>query len=77
LIRFVRVGTLDLPDHLPPDIHIFTASKQPWVVLAPGTPAMPEYYDREKHWPAESLARRQALLPGIEQYQATLRTGRG
>ena len=28
-LRFVRVGTLDEPDHLPPDIHIFTASKQP------------------------------------------------
>ena len=26
LLSFVRVGTLDEPDHLPPDIHIFTAS---------------------------------------------------
>jgi hypothetical protein len=61
-VRFVRVGTLDDPDALPPDIHIFTASKQPWVVLPPGTPAVEEYYDREKYWPAESLARRRALL---------------
>jgi len=76
LIRFVRVGTLDLPGHLPPDIHIFTASKQPWVVIPPGTPAVPEYYEREQHWPAESLARRQAILPRIEQYQAAVRTGR-
>ena len=45
-VRFVRVGTLDEPDRLPPDIHIFTASKQPWVVLPPGVPAVPEYYDR-------------------------------
>jgi hypothetical protein len=37
---------------------------------------VPEYYEREKHWPAESLARRQALLPMIEQYQAALRIGR-
>ena len=35
-VRFVRVGTLDDPDRLPPDIHIFTASKQPWVVLPAG-----------------------------------------
>ncbi|MEE9334028.1 MAG: GFA family protein [Granulosicoccaceae bacterium] len=28
-VRFVRVGTLDNPDQLPPDVHIFTASKQP------------------------------------------------
>lgn len=63
-VNFVRVGTLDEPDHLPPDIHIFTASKQPWVVLSPGIPAYPEYYDRDEHWPAESLARRTALLNG-------------
>jgi len=63
-VRFVRVGTLDEPDRLPPDIHIFTASKQPWVVLPPGTPAVEEYYDREAYWPAASLARRQALLAG-------------
>jgi hypothetical protein len=61
-IRFVRVGTLEQPDRLPPDIHIFTMSKQPWVVLPPGTPAVEAYYDRERYWPAESLARRRALL---------------
>ncbi|MCP5285696.1 MAG: GFA family protein [Burkholderiaceae bacterium] len=61
-VSFVRVGTLDAPDAMPPDVHIFTASKQPWVVLPPGTPAVPEYYDRKQLWPAESLARRQALL---------------
>jgi len=61
-VSFVRVGTLDDPDVLPPDIHIFTASKQPWVLLPPGTPAVPGYYDREQHWPAASLARRAALL---------------
>ena len=72
-VHFVRVGTLDEPDRLPPDIHIFTASKQPWVVLPPGAAAVPEYYDREKHWPAESLARRQVLLPKIEAYQASLK----
>jgi hypothetical protein len=61
-IRFVRVGTLDDPDRLPPDIHIFTASKQPWVVLPPGTPAVAEYYDRDRYLPEESLERRRVLL---------------
>jgi hypothetical protein len=61
-VRFVRVGTLDEPDRLPPDIHIFTGSKQPWVVLPQGTPAVAEYYDREQYWPQESLERRRALL---------------
>ena len=71
VVKFVRVGTLDNPDLLPPDVHIFTASKQPWVVLPAGTPAVAEYYEREQLWPAESLARRQALLPLIEAYQAS------
>jgi hypothetical protein len=61
-VDFVRVGTLDEPGRLPPDIHIFTASKQPWVVLPPGVPAVEEYYDRRQHWPRESLERREALL---------------
>jgi hypothetical protein len=65
VIRFVRVGTLDEPDRVPPDIHIFTMSKQPWVLLPPGVPAFAEYYDRESFWPTESLARRRVLL---EQY---------
>jgi hypothetical protein len=58
----VRVGTLDEPDRLPPNIHIFTASKQPWVVLPESIPAVAEFYDRKVYWPAESLARRSALL---------------
>ena len=41
LLSFVRVGTLDDPDRLPPDIHIFTASKQPWVMIPPGMPSVP------------------------------------
>ena len=76
LVRFVRVGTLDEPDQLPPDIHIFTESKQRWVVIPNDMPAVPEYYDREKYWPAESLDRRQAMLPQIEAYQATTRSAR-
>jgi hypothetical protein len=73
VVAFVRVGTLDTPDALPPDIHIFTASKQPWVVLPAGALAVPEYYDRDTCWPAESLARRQALLPAIEAWQRSRR----
>ena len=61
-VRFVRVGTLDEPDWLPPDVHIFTASKQPWVVLPAGMPAVPEYYKATELWPRASLERRAALL---------------
>ncbi len=60
-LRFVRVGTLDEPDRLAPDIHIYTMSKQPWLKLSPEIPAVHEYYKREDYWPQESLARRRAL----------------
>jgi hypothetical protein len=69
-VAFVRVGTLDEPDRLPPDVHIFTASKQPWVVLPPDVPAFAGYYDRETVWTEASLARRRAILPLIEAHQA-------
>lgn len=61
-LSFVRVGTLDEPDRLAPDIHIFTSSKQPWVILPPEVPAVSEYYDRKVFWPADSIERRRALL---------------
>jgi hypothetical protein len=61
-LSFIRVGTLDDPDRFPPDIHIFIASKQPWVVLPPDTPAVPEFYKASERWPQESLERRAALL---------------
>jgi hypothetical protein len=69
-ITFLRVGTLDDPDRLPPDIHIFTASQQPWVVLPAGVPAVPEYYDRKLHWPRDSLARREALMAKLAAQRA-------
>lgn len=66
-VRFVRVGTLDEPDRFPPDVHIFTESKQPWVVLPPQTPAFPRYYRTSEQWPEASLARRTALKAGSQQ----------
>ena len=68
VVRFVRVGTLDTPDALRPDIHIFTASRQPWVVLPGGVPAVPEFYEIERQWSPESLARREAFLPRVRAY---------
>jgi len=59
--RFVKVGSLDQPGRLPPDIHIFTSTKQPWVVLPDGVPVVSEYYKVGEMWPADSLARRAAL----------------
>lgn len=61
-LRFVRVGALDDPAALPPDVHIYTRSKLPWIALPETTPAFAEYYDLEALWPAESLERRRAAL---------------
>lgn len=59
--RFVRTGTLLEPARVPPDVHIFTSTKLPWVVLGEGTPVVPEFYDRKSVWRAESLERLAAL----------------
>ncbi len=61
-LRFVRVGTLDDPQALPPDVHIYIRSKLPWIALPDGVPAFEAYYDARKLWPAESLERRKAAL---------------
>jgi hypothetical protein len=60
-LRFVRVATLDQPHGIAPDVHIYVRSKVPWLTLPPGARAFDEYYDLEREWPAESLARRQVL----------------
>jgi hypothetical protein len=57
LLSFIRVGTFDNPDALPPDIHIFTASKQPWVILPPDKPAFEVYYKRSEQLSEASLER--------------------
>ena len=60
-VRFVRVGTLDEPDRVPPDVHIFTSSKQPWLELPGGVPVFAEYYSRKEVWPVDSLQRFKAI----------------
>jgi hypothetical protein len=61
-IAFVRVGTLDMPDRLPPDIHIYTSTKLPWLNLPGGARAVPEFYAPAEVWPAESLDRWRAAM---------------
>lgn len=60
--RFVRIGTLADPTALAPDVHIFVRSKQPWVRLPENARTFAAFYELEKEWPAESLARRRAAL---------------
>jgi hypothetical protein len=61
-LRFVRLATLDDPHAFAPDVHIFTRSKVPWMTLPEDQPAFDIYYEMDKLWPAESLARRRAAM---------------
>jgi hypothetical protein len=61
-LRFVRVGTLDKPGALKPDVHIFTRWKVNWLKLPKGTPAFRDYYQTSKLWPKASFKRLNAAL---------------
>jgi hypothetical protein len=61
-LRFVRVGTLDEPSAVPPDVHIYTRSRLPWVVIPEGARAFDAYYSSREVWPADSLERRRAVI---------------
>jgi hypothetical protein len=60
--RWVRVGTLDDPASIAPDVHIWTRSKQPYVTLPEGVPAFEQFYEVKEVWPAESLGRLRANI---------------
>jgi hypothetical protein len=55
--RFLRTGTLDRSGVLPPDIHIYTSTKQPWVVLPEGARQVPEFYRPPEVWTEAAMAR--------------------
>jgi hypothetical protein len=61
-IHFIRVGTLDDPNVFPPDIHIFTSTKQQWVALNDGKPVVEEYYKSGEYWPRPSISRMKEAL---------------
>jgi hypothetical protein len=56
-VRFIRVGTLDDPDQFPPDVHIYTCSKQPWVILPTEDRSFDESYAFKDVWSPKSLER--------------------
>lgn len=59
-LRFLRITTLDQPGDFVPDVHIYTRSRLPWVVLPEGARAFEEYYSTKAEWPPDSIARREA-----------------
>ena len=63
-MRFVRIATLDDPGAFPPDAHIFTRSKLPWVKIE-GQSEFDVFYDMATQWSPAALARRQAILGDV------------
>ena len=61
-IHFIRIGTLDQAELFPPDVHIFTSTKLPWVVLGEGIPSHPEFYVKSDMWSSESIERYDSAL---------------
>jgi hypothetical protein len=61
-VNFIRVGTLDEAHRLTPDIHIFTSTKQPWVSIPEGQPAVDEFYKLKEYWPDDRRARLRRLF---------------
>ncbi len=62
VISLVRVGTLDNPNALTPDINIFTSTKQEWIQLSDTIPRVEEYYQKIDYWPTESIERFNNLM---------------
>lgn len=63
-VRFVRVGTLDDPTALAPDVHIFVRSKLPWVTLPPEAKSYDVFYDPRSDLPPATLERWRATRKG-------------
>ncbi len=59
-IAFLRVGTLDEQDRMPPDVHIYTSTRRPWVLLGDGVPVHEEFYDPGATWSGEAMKRYRA-----------------
>ncbi|MEP3051798.1 MAG: GFA family protein [Erythrobacter sp.] len=56
-IAFVRAGTLLDASKVAPDIHIYTATKLPWVEIPLKVQRVQEIYDLGDYWPENSIKR--------------------
>ena len=56
-LSIIKVGTLDDPNLMPPDAHVFTKDKLDWVTLPKGIPSFEKFYDIEATWSKESYLR--------------------
>ena len=62
IVRFIRVGTLDEPQELPPDVHIFDSARNSCTPASDDRPRFDEFYDLGQVWTPPSLQRLYALF---------------
>jgi hypothetical protein len=56
----IRVGTLDIPSLMEPDLHIYVDSKVSWLPLPKDAKTCRGMFDEKKDWPKSSTARLEA-----------------
>jgi hypothetical protein len=61
-IRFIKVGSLDKPHQVPPDVHIFASSRQTWFTLPEDARVFDEFYLHKEIWSEDSFKRRETLI---------------
>ncbi|EWG37779.1 hypothetical protein FVEG_01270 [Fusarium verticillioides 7600] len=75
-LSYVRVGTLDRPWDIQPDVHIYTQGRQSWVTVNDGKPSFEGYYTRrEDYLRDDALKRYEALKPQVAEMKAELMAG--
>ena len=72
IVRFVRVGTLDEPGRLPPDVHIYTRERNRCAPEPCNAPAFPEFYDLETVWKGSSLKRLAKVFASLQALQPVM-----
>jgi hypothetical protein len=60
----LRAGTLDRPETVTPDVHIFTRSKLPWFELPAGARSFESFYKLAEVWPEASRERLRRNIAG-------------
>lgn len=70
----VRIGTLDFPGIMEPDVHSFVGSKLGWLDLPKDAKTSKGHYDYKQMWPKSSLKRLEMCL---ERYEAAKKAATG
>ncbi|KAF2251145.1 hypothetical protein BU26DRAFT_517865 [Trematosphaeria pertusa] len=63
----IRVGSLDIPGLMEPDLHEFIESKVDWVILPEGAKTCKGGYEIKDYWPKSSLKRLDAAMSRYEE----------